>query len=60
MNGIKGFLTDDGGQDMIETSLLLVLIGAAAMFLLHLMGVSVGGIITKITGLTSQANDAIQ
>jgi Flp pilus assembly pilin Flp len=43
------FIRDEGGQDIVEYSLLLVLIGAAALFVLTAMGTSIGDIFNKIT-----------
>jgi Flp pilus assembly pilin Flp len=43
------FIRDEDGQDIVEYSLLLVLIGAAALFVLTAMGTSIGDIFNKIT-----------
>lgn len=56
---IKKFLTDEQGQDIVEYSLLLVLIGAAAIFLLTAMGQSISAIFNKINDRLSTANDSI-
>ena len=56
---IKRFLKDEHGQDIVEYSLLLVLIGAAAVFVLTTMGTSINSIFSKITTKLSQANSAI-
>ena len=56
---IKRFLKDEHGQDIVEYSLLLVLIGAAAVFVLTTMGTSINSIFSKITNKLSQANSAI-
>lgn len=45
---IGTFLKDESGQDIVEYSLLLVLIGAAAIFVLTTMGVSIQGVINRI------------
>lgn len=56
---IKDFWTDESGQDIVEYSLLLVLIGAAAVFILTAMGSSISAIFSKINTRLSTANDAI-
>lgn len=53
------FLLDEQGQDIVEYSLLLVLIGAAAVFILTAMGASISQIFSKINARLSTANDAI-
>lgn len=55
----KKFLSDEQGQDIVEYSLLLVLIGAAAVFILTAMGASISQIFSKINARLSTANDAI-
>ena len=55
----KKFLSDEQGQDIVEYSLLLVLIGAAAVFILTAMGASISQIFSKINTRLSAANDAI-
>jgi Flp pilus assembly pilin Flp len=56
---LKSFITDENGQDIVEYSLLLVLIGAAAIFVLTTMGTSIGSIFSKINTRLSSANDSI-
>jgi len=56
---LKKFITDENGQDIVEYSLLLVLIGAAAIFVLTTMGTSIGSIFSKINTRLSSANDSI-
>ncbi len=53
---IKQFLKDESGQDIVEYSLLLVLIGAVAVLILTGMGTSIGSIFTKISNSLNQAN----
>jgi pilus assembly protein Flp/PilA len=54
---IREFLNDEQGQDVVEYSLLLVLIGAAAVFILTAMGTSISTIFTRINQkLTSAAS----
>ncbi len=56
---IKQFLKDESGQDIVEYSLLLVLIGAVAVLILTGMGTSIGNIFNKITNTLNQADSKI-
>jgi pilus assembly protein Flp/PilA len=56
---LKKFLQDEQGQDIVEYSLLLVLIGAAAVFVLTAMGTNIGAIFSKINTKLSSANASI-
>lgn len=56
---ISDFIHDEQGQDIVEYSLLLVLIGAAALFVLTAMGTSITQIFSKINTRLSTANDAV-
>jgi pilus assembly protein Flp/PilA len=56
---IKEFLKDEQGQDIVEYSLLLVLIGAAAVFVLTTMGQSISQIFSKINTRLTTANNSI-
>jgi pilus assembly protein Flp/PilA len=56
---IKQFLKDEQGQDIVEYSLLLVLIGAAAVFVLTTMGQSISSIFSKINVRLTTANNSI-
>jgi Flp pilus assembly pilin Flp len=56
---IKQFLKDERGQDVVEYSLLLVLIGAAAVFILTAMGQSISSIFSKINQKLSQADQNV-
>lgn len=56
---VRNFITDEQGQDIVEYSLLLVLIGAAALFVLTAMGTSITAIFSKINTRLSNANDAV-
>ncbi len=56
---IKEFLKDEQGQDIVEYSLLLVLIGAAAVFVLTTMGQSITAIFSKINSRLTTANSSI-
>lgn len=53
------FLRDERGQDIVEYSLLLVLIGLAGVFILTAMGQSIGNIFEKISTKLSAADEAI-
>lgn len=56
---LQNFIKGQEGQDIVEYSLLLVLIGAAAIFVLTTMGTSIGSIFSKINQRLSSANDSI-
>ncbi|MGE0130935.1 MAG: Flp family type IVb pilin [Blastocatellales bacterium] len=56
---IRKFIKDEQGQDIVEYSLLLVLIGAAAVFVLTAMGQSISQIFSKINQRLTSANNAI-
>lgn len=58
-NFVKDFVKDEQGQDIVEYSLLLVLIGAAAIFVLTTMGQSISSIFNKINDRLTSANNAI-
>ena len=53
------FINDEQGQDIVEYSLLLVLIGAAALFVLSSMGLSISQIFSKINTKLTSANEAV-
>ena len=53
------FLQDESGQDVVEYSLLLVLIGAAAVFILTTMGASISNIFSKINTKLQSADSKI-
>jgi Flp pilus assembly pilin Flp len=56
---IRRFIKDEQGQDIVEYSLLLVLIGATALFVLTAMGTSIGQIFSKINTRLATANASI-
>ena len=56
---LQNFINEEAGQDIVEYSLLLVLIGAAAIFVLTTMGTSISSIFSKINQRLSSANDSI-
>lgn len=59
INRIKNFIADEQGQDIVEYSLLLVLIGAASLFILTAMGTSISQIFQKINERLASANASI-
>ncbi|MBL8191873.1 MAG: Flp family type IVb pilin [Acidobacteria bacterium] len=58
-NFMSEFVKDEQGQDIVEYSLLLVLIGAAAVFVLTTMGTSISQIFSKINTKLTSANQSI-
>ena len=56
---IRKFIMEEQGQDIVEYSLLLVLIGATALFVLTAMGTSISQIFAKINNRLSTANATI-
>ncbi len=58
-NFVNNFVNDEGGQDIVEYSLLLVLIGAAAVFVLTTMGESITSIFSKINTKLTTADKSI-
>lgn len=56
---LRNFIADEQGQDIVEYSLLLVLIGAAALFVLSIMGKSISEIFSKINTKLTSANEAV-
>jgi len=46
--GLKNFLTDERGQDVVEYSLLLVLIGAVVLIYLTGMGLNLASLLQQI------------
>ncbi|MCI0391554.1 MAG: Flp family type IVb pilin [Acidobacteria bacterium] len=56
---IRRFIKDEQGQDVVEYSLLLVLIGATALFVLTAMGRSISEIFAKINNRLSSANTTL-
>ncbi len=58
-SALRSFFSDEQGQDIVEYSLLLVLIGAAALLVLTTMGTSIGSIFSKINERISSANNAV-
>ena len=56
---LRQLLKDERGQDVVEYSLLLVLIGAAAVFILTTMGASISNIFSKINTKLQSADSKI-
>ncbi|HKQ75799.1 MAG TPA: Flp family type IVb pilin [Blastocatellia bacterium] len=56
---IRRFIKDEQGQDIVEYSLLLVLIGATALFVLTAIGQSISSIFAKINNRLSSANTTL-
>jgi Flp pilus assembly pilin Flp len=48
INKLKQFLTEDSGQDMVEYSLLLVLIGTIVLIYLTGMGMNLANLLQQI------------
>jgi len=48
INKLKQFLTEDRGQDMVEYSLLLVLIGTIVLIYLTGMGMNLANLLQQI------------
>jgi pilus assembly protein Flp/PilA len=55
----RNLLRDESGQDVVEYSLLLVLIGAVAVIALTAMGTSISSIFSKISLQLSQVDSQI-
>jgi len=53
------FLRDESGQDIVEYSLLLVLIAMACIVVVTLAGQSIAKIFERITTVLNKANDAV-
>jgi CheY-like chemotaxis protein len=49
----RSFAADEGGQDMVEYSFLLVLIGVGALLMLTVMGQSITGVLSRVTSILS-------
>ncbi|NDD63010.1 MAG: Flp family type IVb pilin [Acidobacteria bacterium] len=46
---LNNFINDEQGQDMVEYSLILILIGTVALIFISGMGVSVSNIISTVS-----------
>lgn len=58
-NMLARFLKDESGQDVVEYSLLLVLIGGTAVFVLTAMGANISNIFSKINTKLQNADAKI-
>lgn len=56
---IREFIKDEAGQDLVEYSLLMTLIGAASLIVLTAMGQSISQIFTKINEKLTSAVNAV-
>lgn len=56
---IREFIKDEAGQDLVEYSLLMTLIGAASLIVLTAMGQSISQIFTKINEKLTPAVNAV-
>jgi len=57
---IRELLKDEGGQDIIEYSLLLVLVGAVSLVVLTFLGTSISEIFDKVNHRLDQGNEIIR
>jgi Flp pilus assembly pilin Flp len=48
IQALKNFLTDEGGQDLVEYSLMLVLIGTVVLIYLTGLGLNLATLLQKI------------
>jgi Flp pilus assembly pilin Flp len=56
---VQTFLRDERGQDIVEYSLLFILIGAIGVLLLAAMSGNVSSILSKITNALFGANEQL-
>jgi Flp pilus assembly pilin Flp len=56
---VQMFLRDERGQDIVEYSLLFILIGAIGVLLLAAMSGNVSSILSKITNALFGANEQL-
>lgn len=54
---IREFIMDEAGQSVVEYSLLLTMIGASAVFMVTMMGISVGRVIGISTNTVEHYNE---
>ena len=59
MNFIRNFINDEQGQDMVEYTLLLVLIAAASMIALTSLGQSITGVFSKLNQKITDAGNSV-
>jgi len=56
---INNFINEDRGQDMVEYSLVLVLIGTVALIFISGMGISVNGVVSTVIQKLDLVSDTI-
>lgn len=59
MKFIRNFINDEQGQDMVEYTLLLVLIAAASMLVLTGLGQSIAGVFGKLNQKITDAGNSV-
>lgn len=59
MKSIISFIRDEAGQDIVEYSLIVVLVAAAAVATLTMMGQSVAGVFSKLTQKLNNVADSV-
>ncbi len=60
VRGIKKLGVEESGADIVEYTLMLVLLGAAAVFVLAMMGGGVSAIFGKLTNYAEAGVDGIR
>jgi len=58
-NSVRQFLTDERGQDLVEYSLLLVLLGGLALVYLSAIGASVASVFSKLGNRLADAGSSL-
>ena len=58
-NHLRAFLADERGQDVVEYSLVLVLIGSVALIFVTGVGVNLASILHKIGGRVENVGNTI-
>jgi len=56
---IREFIQDEAGQDIVEYSLLVVLIAVAALFVLTTMGTNIQNLFSKIADKLSTTASSV-
>jgi Flp pilus assembly pilin Flp len=59
INQSQLFLADEHGQDMVEYSLLLLLLGCVALIYLTGIGVNISSLLSKISAKVENTSNAI-
>jgi Flp pilus assembly pilin Flp len=55
----RAFLADERGQDMVEYSLLLLLLGCIAMIYLTGVGINISSILSKVSAKVENTSNAL-